>query len=343
MTETSTGTESKENKAPKERSPSYPIISLQAALERLTRFEATFGRHPAPALKVGMAWGIKERSSQANQVLAALKAFGLVDYQGSGKDRKVVISESGRTYLRAQQESVREGVIRKAALKPKAIAKFWPTWGADRPPDAICLDTLVLENGFNENAAPTFLRVYDETIAFAGLNDSDKIPDKASDLDGDEEEDPAVKDDLPQVKVGDLIQWTSGGVDQFQTPGKVLGLSDDGQWVFTDQGESAVPLSEVTVMEAHTPKGAGTPPPPPPHVLAAMKAAHGSGAGDVPPAKGYRKATFPLDEGDVTILFPEGLSADGYEELDQYLQIFVKKSKKQANDKANADTSQSGE
>lgn len=36
-------------------------------------------------------------------------------------------------------------------------------------------DVLVLENGYNSTYAPRFLSVYDETIAFAGLSDSDKI------------------------------------------------------------------------------------------------------------------------------------------------------------------------
>lgn len=165
------------NKAPRDRSPSFPIISLKTAIDRLESFGATFGRHPAPYQKAGMAWGIKEGSSQANSILAALKAFGLLDYVGTGASRQVDISDTGRTYLRAQKDQIKEHIIHDAALKPKQFARFWPKWKNDRPIDAICLDELVLKHSFNDNAAPTFLRVYDETMAYAGLTDSDKVPD----------------------------------------------------------------------------------------------------------------------------------------------------------------------
>lgn len=181
-------------KTMRERSPSFPIISLKSAVERLEKFEATFGRHPAPYKKAGMAWGIKEGSSQANQILAALKAFGFLDYQGSGNERQAFISEMGRTYLRAQQDNIKKDVLRKAALKPKQFAKFWPDWKSDRPIDPVCLDELVLTHGFNDNAAPTFLRVYDETMAFAGLTDPDKITD-----DFDEDGDDIPEDGFPET------------------------------------------------------------------------------------------------------------------------------------------------
>ncbi|QQN75037.1 hypothetical protein [Croceicoccus sp. YJ47] len=43
---------------------------------------------------------------------------------------------------------------------------------------------------------------------------------------------------------------------------------------------------------------------------------------------GMRKAMFPLDEGDVTLIFPEGISADGLGDLADYLEIFLKKERR---------------
>jgi hypothetical protein len=195
MTETTNAKPSKS----KDRSPSYPFINLKTAIERLEAFEKFFGRHAAPFKKAGLAWKMKEESSQANQTLATLKSFGLVNYQGTGKDRLVAISDEGRTYLRAQQDSVKKEVLKRAALKPRAIARFWPTWGVDRPPDAVCLDDLVLKHKFNEKAAPTFLKVYDDSIAFAGLSPSDKIDpsvlEEDEENDGDEDGEGRTQDD----------------------------------------------------------------------------------------------------------------------------------------------------
>lgn len=47
------------------------------------------------------------------------------------------------------------------------------------------------------------------------------------------------------------------------------------------------------------------------------------------PGPGMSRAAFPLAEGPVYLTFPEGLTADGYEELAEYLQIFLKRAQRQ--------------
>jgi hypothetical protein len=156
--------------APKrDRSPNFPCVPLNTAVERLVAFDKYFGRHPASISKVGLAWGLKENSDQATQVLSAMRYYGLISYQGDPPARQAVITESGRLYLRAQQESIKQQVLSKAALTPRMINKFWGIWGVDRPPDPIAIDDLTLHNGFSERGAPLFLKIYDATIAFAGL------------------------------------------------------------------------------------------------------------------------------------------------------------------------------
>lgn len=162
-------------KAKKDRSPSFPFIPLQVAIDRLASFEQKFGRHPTPANKAGLAWGMKEQSSQADQTLAALRSFGLVQYQGAGSDREVTISEEGRNYLRVQQESTKEEILKICALRPKVMRKFWAKWGADRPIDPIALDALILKEGFSDKGALAFLKVYDATVSFAKLSTADKV------------------------------------------------------------------------------------------------------------------------------------------------------------------------
>jgi hypothetical protein len=53
-----------------------------------------------------------------------------------------------------------------------------------------------------------------------------------------------------------------------------------------------------------------------------------------PPAQGMRQAIFTLDEGDVVLSFPSNLSAEGYKDLEEYLQIFLRKAKRRANSPA---------
>lgn len=190
-------------KTPRERSPSFPFISLKTAIARLLEFDAKFGRQEPTADRTYLAWAMKGNTSQAQQTLAALKYFGLIDYKGTGPKRPVSISELGRKYLRAQQDSVKKEVLKQVALKPKWIAHFWGKWATDKIPDEIRLDTLVLEHKFNENAAPTFLKVYDDTIAYAGLSSSDKVELADGEVPDEEEgDDSSNGDDDPQPLKG---------------------------------------------------------------------------------------------------------------------------------------------
>lgn len=233
------------NKTQRDRSPSYPFISLKSAIDRLIAFDEYFGRHAAPANKVGLAWGMKEKSSQSFQTLAALKSFGLVVYDGSGDARMALLSADARTYLRAQQQSIKQEALERCALNPKAIRKYWDVWGADRPRDPICLDELTLRDGFTDDAARTFLSVYDATIAYAGLSKSDKV-------DGDEV---LGSDDEGNIEEGDLIQWEPDGVLQFSTPKRVRATQEhEGKWwVFVDGSETGIPMTEVNLEQ----KGSG--------------------------------------------------------------------------------------
>jgi hypothetical protein len=156
-------------KAPRDRSPAFPFISLKTALERLVSFQKYFGYHPTPGSKSGLAWGLKEEGSRADQTLAALRSYGLLQYVGMGLLRQVALTDQGRAYLEADQDSVKKQIIRQFALRPKIIRKFWAAWGVGRPPDQVAFEQLCLQYEFSSSGAVKFLQIYDETIIFAGL------------------------------------------------------------------------------------------------------------------------------------------------------------------------------
>src|ERR1700730_10176550 len=111
--------ESRETIGKRDRSPSFPFIPLRAAIERLAAFAEPHQRAGVPVDRVGPSWGMKTNTSQAQQTLAALRAYGLLEMRLVSEGRRVMISEDGRTYLRAQQDSVKQEVLRRAALRPK--------------------------------------------------------------------------------------------------------------------------------------------------------------------------------------------------------------------------------
>jgi hypothetical protein len=55
----------------------------------------------------------------------------------------------------------------------------------------------------------------------------------------------------PAPQVGEYVQWTSDGVDQFRPARKVTQIQD--RYVWVDGSQTGVPLSEVTVVEPPAP------------------------------------------------------------------------------------------
>lgn len=159
----------------KERSPSFPFISLKKAVERVRDMADAHKRSPARLAVVGETWGYGAKSSGLLQTVAALKAFGLIDDQGAGSDRRIVASDLAWRILSDARPGAYEKAIREAAMRPRLIAEYVPKWVPDRPTDAHCLSELQLDMGFTEEAAKLFLRVFDDTVSYANLSQADNL------------------------------------------------------------------------------------------------------------------------------------------------------------------------
>jgi hypothetical protein len=163
------------DRARKERSPSFPFISLKKAVERLKEMAEAHRRSQARMVAVGATWGYAAKSSGLLQTVAALKAFGLIDDIGGGPDRKIQVSDLGWRILHDARPGALEAAIRESALKPRLIAEYAAQWVPERPSDAHCLSELQLDRGFNDVAAKLFLKVFDETITYANLKNGDNL------------------------------------------------------------------------------------------------------------------------------------------------------------------------
>lgn len=308
------------------RSPAYPFINVQKALEKTQALYAQEGEYEAPLSSATAAWGYSSKSSGARQTLATLKYYGLIDVSGDGDVRKVKVTDTARRIMLDQREDQTEKrqLIRKVALNPAAHKVIYEKYGSGLASDGSVVHFLVFDVGFNKDAATELLAEFKETARFANLYELDKKKDKnVAEIDGAEGGLP-----MAEVKAGDKVQWTSQGTDQFPSGAVVLGLSEDGKWVFTDQGSSGVPIGEVSILEAHSPT---TPPSIPAHLAALARKSDQNSGHEFDVRPGSRKAVFPVEDGDVTLIFPEDISADGLEELGQYLNIFLKKEQKRKN------------
>src|SRR5688572_24804114 len=103
----------------KHRSPAYPFISLQKAVERAQTFYQIERRHAAPMGAAAKAWGYGEKSSGGLQTVSALKQYGLMLDEGEGDQRKVRLTDRA---FRILLDEVKDSPARAAALRAAALS-----------------------------------------------------------------------------------------------------------------------------------------------------------------------------------------------------------------------------
>ncbi len=221
------------------RGPSYPYVNLSEAVE-LTRKVYNFTRKsPAPLPSVVKdAWEYSPTSSSGEKVLAALKAFGLVEETVSGEAKMLKISERAYRILVDDAESAeRLKALRDAALSPKWYKFCWETWGKEMPPSM--RSNLLFEHHFVESTVDKFIEDYKASIQFGRIVEEAK--EAVSKKKSKEEENGSVQ-------IGDAVQWESQGVVQFADPQRVREVSEDGQWAFVEGSNTGLPVKELTVV-----------------------------------------------------------------------------------------------
>jgi len=160
------------------RSPAYPFINLETALNRARQFYDKEQRNAANITVATKHWGFVEGSSNGWSTVAALISFGLMEDEGTGDRRIVRLTQSAlRILLDNRQDSAeRTELIKNAALAPKIHRQIWEKWGTGLPSDAQLRHTLLFdwETPFNENAVDSFISEYRSTVAYSKLAESDK-------------------------------------------------------------------------------------------------------------------------------------------------------------------------
>lgn len=308
-----------EEKKPKTsgRSPSFPYVDLGAALEMVRKVNREERGHPCSREVAFKHIGISAKSGPGRRTLAALKAFDLVEL----KDDTLHLTPLAHQIVDDERpvSPKRAKAIQKAALSPPIHERLWAKYKNNLPSDHQLRHELVWQEGFNKGSVDDFIGEYKRTLDFAKIGESGTIGPDA----GDDEE-------LPRVAVGSHVQWESQGVMQFPQPRRVVGLSDDGQWVFVEGSKTGLPLNEVTV--EHSPKASSmnpatqTPPTAPP---ANPFYAEQHRRVELPSA-GVRREIFSVEEGEVILEWPSSMSEASARDVDEWVKLLVRKVKRSA-------------
>lgn len=178
----------------KGRSPSYPAISIDAAIERASVLYEREGKHSAPVAAVQSHWGFKSSTGPASVTVAALAKFGLLASEGAGDSRVVRLTDLALTILHSPDESERRAAIQEAALTPQIHSELIAQYDGSLPSDANLRYELVFKRAFTETGAAEFIPQFRRTVAFAQLLGPGTFDDKHQAKD-----DPREERRLPQV------------------------------------------------------------------------------------------------------------------------------------------------
>jgi hypothetical protein len=243
-------------KQPKFRSPPFPYVGLERALSKAEQLYNAVRHHAAAMATAAKAWDTGPKSSATLQSAATLIQYGLLDDEGSGESRKVKLTPLALKIIMDKRpgSADRADAIKDAALSPRIFAELYEQYGtAIGIDDALLVHTMTVERiqagkaPYSEDSAADVVRVYRDTMAFAGLGDSDMVSEEGR-------ASPEPADDGPRLyiaaAVGDFVQWVSDGVVQFPEPRRVRALSDDREWAFVEGSKTGIAMQELEVVQA---------------------------------------------------------------------------------------------
>jgi len=186
-----------EPKKKKGRSPSYPAITLEAAIQRAQQLWDAERQHPTPIDTIVKHWKYKSLSGPASLTLAALKKYGLIENVGAGQARRAQVTDLAVDILANPDEGVRRAAIQRAALSPAIHRELWDTFKNELPSNENLRWVLTRQRvpPFTETGADEFIPQYRHTLTFAQLTASDSVglqtePLEDKPKDGKDEKDP---------------------------------------------------------------------------------------------------------------------------------------------------------
>jgi hypothetical protein len=161
----------------KGRSPSYPGIALGEAIQKAAILYEKEGRHAADSDTITGHWGYKPKTGPGLVAIAALKRFGLLEDEGGNGARRARLTQLALSIVLHEEGSPeRQQWVREAALMPAIHAELWKQFDGRLPSDQNLRRVLVMDRAFTDSGAQQFIRQFKNTIAYAKLTESGKMP-----------------------------------------------------------------------------------------------------------------------------------------------------------------------
>ena len=174
--------------AKRHRSPSYPALTLTDSLEKARALFAEEGRNPTPVNVVVSHWGYSPKSSGGAAAVAALKAWGLAEDEGTGSQRTVRLSDRGLTIIQDTRDDAteRNRLLYEAAKSPKIMRELFDEYPDGSVSDGN-LNFFLVQRAYNPNAVSDIIKAYRDALSYVWPGSG--TGGEASEDDPDDEED----------------------------------------------------------------------------------------------------------------------------------------------------------
>lgn len=245
--------------ATKARSPQYPAFGLGKAIELVRKVHAKLHTHKAAPIVLANALGYTSMNGKSITALSTLKKFDLLDEQGN--ELKVTKTALTILFEPANTPAWKEA-MKRAALAPALFSKLCHEYPGSVPADEL-VRSYLLQNGFLVSTVNLPIRAFRDTMELVkGFVDG--YTGDSGGGKGGGAADPALdelppEDEKPQIAVGDLVQWESGGVLRMEKPHLVRAIQDG--WAFVEGSETGIPMEELILeKKGDTPAQPSAPP-----------------------------------------------------------------------------------
>ncbi len=196
------------------RSPAYPTIDLQTALEKIRTMHDFTHRTPVLVSTMLPHWGYESgKSANGMKVVAALKSYGLISDSGKKDTRKIQLTDNAYRIVHLPESNPeRQELTKKFALSPEIYRYMWQTYGPldAMPQDEAIKSDLVLEKKFNESAVTGFLNDYKDTIRFAKIGAADTVDPTDTCSDGNSGVDDETGEQEKRLALGEIVEAKKG-------------------------------------------------------------------------------------------------------------------------------------
>lgn len=169
-----TKTSNQKEEKSRHRSPNYPAISLERAISFAQTLYEKFKQSPIAYEVAARGLNYSPTSSVGMQIMASISYYGLIDVEGSGKNKRVKLSDFAFKIIvdKRTVSPERDTAIKQAALNPSIFKKIKDDFPNDIPADEALQYDLVMKYKFNPASVHQLIKMFKETMAYAKVYES---------------------------------------------------------------------------------------------------------------------------------------------------------------------------